>query len=67
MINPCPFCGGEAVFGEVSFEVDTPDAGGQFIQCVDGMCAASSALIFPCGDDPKPLLIERWNRRVSNP
>jgi hypothetical protein len=58
---PCPFCGGYAEYGEVGGEGD--DAGGQFIQCTDARCGASSALIFPCGDEPKPLLRECWNRR----
>ncbi len=42
-IRSCPFCGGEAVFGQIGFNAGTPDA----------------------GDDPKPLLSERWNRRAS--
>ncbi len=58
---PCPFCGGDAEFGAIGGECD--DAGGQFVQCTDARCEASSALIFPCGDEPKPLLAERWNRR----
>jgi hypothetical protein len=60
---PCPFCGGDAEFGAIGGEGD--DAGGQFVQCTDAMCGASSALIFPCGDEPEPLLVERWNRRKS--
>jgi hypothetical protein len=59
---PCPFCGGDAEYGEVGGQGD--DAGGHFIQCTDARCAASSALIFPCGDEPKPLLRECWNRRT---
>jgi hypothetical protein len=61
---PCPFCGGDAEFGAVGG--DGGDAGGQFVQCTNAMCGASSALIFPCGDEPKPLLIEKWNRRATN-
>lgn len=60
---PCPFCGGEALFGEIH-EDGSPEDGGHFIQCVDALCAASSALIFNCGDDPHPLLALRWNRRA---
>ena len=60
---PCPFCGGDAEYGEVGGEGG--DAGGQFVQCTNAMCGASSALIFPCGDEPKPLLAERWNRRKA--
>ena len=62
-LRPCPFCGGDAEFGQIGGEGD--DSGGQFIQCANARCGASSALIFPCGDEPKPLLIERWNRRMS--
>jgi hypothetical protein len=58
---PCPFCGAEAAFGEIGGEGD--DAGGQFIQCTDACCGASSALIFPLMDDVRWLLVERWNRR----
>lgn len=62
-LMPCPFCGGEAEYGEVGG--DGLDFGGQFIQCTNALCGASSALIFPCGHEPKPLLAERWNRRKS--
>jgi hypothetical protein len=62
---PCPFCGGDAVFGEInSHGEDTEDAGGHFIQCTNAACGASIALIFPCMDDPKPQLLERWNTRA---
>lgn len=60
----CPFCGGYAVESQVD-DQDSPDCGGHFIQCTEATCGASSALIFACGDDPKPLLRERWNRRIS--
>jgi Restriction alleviation protein Lar len=59
---PCPFCGYEAVEGEIE---DGDDAGGHFIQCSNGMCGASTNLRFACGDDPKPLLREQWNRRTA--
>lgn len=61
---PCPFCGGEGVFGNIEDE-NSPDNGGHFIQCTEGICAASTKLVFACGDDPKPLLAEAWNRRVA--
>ena len=63
-LKPCPFCGGEAEFGEVENESD-PNFGGRFVMCQNPLCEASSALIFACGDDPKPLLLERWNNRPS--
>lgn len=62
---PCPFCGADAEFGEVEGGKDDPNTGGRFVQCTNRLCAASSALIFACGDDPKPLLLERWNRRPN--
>jgi hypothetical protein len=58
--QPCPFCGYEAVEGVVG---EGDDAGGHFIQCSNGMCGVSTPLQFACGDDPRPLLLERWNRR----
>jgi hypothetical protein len=35
------------------------------VQCLEPRCTASSAVRYACGDDPKPLLIEAWNRRVE--
>lgn len=70
---PCPFCGGEAEFGVVPYErkyaADNDcrinhDHGGEFIQCTNSACSASSLLIFPTMADAKPLLIEKWNRRA---
>ncbi len=58
----CPFCGGFAVLSSIEDE-SGPDYGGHFVQCTNGTCGASTPLIFACGDDPVPLLIERWNRR----
>jgi hypothetical protein len=60
---PCPFCGGSAEFGTMGGAGD--DTGAQFIQCTEAMCAASSALIWPGGEGPKPLLTKRWNRRAT--
>lgn len=62
-LKPCPFCGGEAEIGQIEGDENTPNVGGMFVQCLNPRCEASSALIYPCGDDPKPLLMERWNKR----
>lgn len=62
-LKPCPFCGGEAEIGRIDGDENTPNFGGMFVQCLNPLCEASSALIFPCGEDPKPLLMERWNKR----
>jgi len=73
-LQPCPFCGGEAEFGEVPYERKyagdndcriNHDHGGQFIQCKNTDCSASSMLIFPTMADAKPLLIEKWNKRAT--
>jgi len=71
---PCPFCGGKAEFGIVPYKRKyasdqcdiNHDHGGEFIQCLNNACSASSMLIFPTLADAKPLLIEKWNRRVKN-
>jgi hypothetical protein len=63
-LKSCPFCGGKAEFGEVQGDENTPDVGGNFIDCTNPVCQASTALIFPLMDDVKQLLVERWNRRL---
>lgn len=65
---PCPFCGYEAEHGEIADDCmpPHPDQGGHFIQCTNNACGASTNLRFACGDDPKPLLVEQWNRRTEN-
>lgn len=65
-LKRCPFCGGDAIQSQIE-DSDSPDSGGYFIQCTEKSCGTSSALIFACGDDPIPLLIERWNRRAFAP
>lgn len=62
---PCPFCGGMAEHGNIADDCmpPHPDQGGHFIQCANNACGASTNLRFSCGDDPKPLLAEQWNRR----
>jgi hypothetical protein len=61
---PCPFCLADAVEGCVE-DGDSLDNGGHFIQCTEAACGATTPLRFACGDDPKPLLREQWNRRAS--
>ena len=72
---PCPFCGGAAKFGAVTYlrkysDEDeckiNHDHGGEFIQCENTACAASSMLMFPTMSDAKPLLAEAWNRREKS-
>ena len=64
-VLPCPFCGSEPELGVVDDE-DSQDHGGHFIQCTNQNCCGCIGLIFACGDDPKPLLVERWNQRRAN-
>jgi hypothetical protein len=58
---PCPLCNHESELGQIK---DGDDAGGYFIQCTYGACGISTPLRFACGDDPKPLLLSRWNTRA---
>lgn len=64
-VLPCPFCGSEPEFGIVEGDPNGDDFGGHFMQCTNNRCAASVGLIFACGDDPQPLLVERWNARTN--
>ena len=59
---PCPFCDGTAEICEAA--ECGPDA--YVVACLNRLCLASSAVIFAHGDDPRPLLMERWNRRALN-
>ena len=59
---PCPHCGSPAEFGIVD-DPNSRDDGGQFVACIQPLCCACLGLIFACGDDPRPILAERWNRR----
>ena len=65
ILKPCPFCGSVAEFGIVEGDNGDPDIGGHFVGCTNDLCAASTALIFACGDDPNLLLLERWNKRLA--
>jgi hypothetical protein len=51
----CAHCGGAASFGET-------EEGGEYIEC--GSCGITTKLYFACGEDPKPLMTEAWNRRA---
>lgn len=57
-LKPCANCGG---YGEVSQMED----GGYFIQCTTALCGMSTCLMYACGEDPVPILMEKWNRRAS--
>lgn len=56
----CPFCGSVAARGEVA---EGENFGGQFIECCNAICGASTCLMFPAMDSVKEELAEKWNRR----
>lgn len=66
----CPFCGSAPKFGKVTTspldEHPNPNEGGEYIECTNPACAASSVMIFPTMAAAKPFLVEKWNRRASN-
>ena len=59
-LKPCPCCGGKAIFQEIE-DSESDNFGGHFIECRS--CRLTTNLRFACGDDPRPLLAETWNRR----
>ena len=66
-LKPCPHCGHPASFRQVDPTLDGeehPLSGAEYIDCTNRLCGASTIAMFSTGDDCKPLLAERWNRRV---
>jgi hypothetical protein len=63
---PCPFCGSEALLGIVTEGGEAnPDFGGHFVQCNNERCHGCMGLRFACGDDPRPALVDAWNKRAT--
>ena len=60
-LKPCPFCGNVRNIGMRNEKHN--HSGGYFISCPE--CDASTGLRYAMGDDPRPLLIEAWNRRAQ--
>lgn len=60
--KPCPCCGSPADFGMYG-GTDNLGGGAYYIECNDPRCGMTTPLIFPCGEDPKPRLLEIWNKR----
>lgn len=58
---PCPFCGNSKNIAMVNEKHD--HSGGYFIACPE--CMASTGLRYAMGEDPRPLLVEQWNRRAA--
>ena len=57
-LKPCANCGGDG-------HVEQAEDGGYFIQCINPMCGMSTCLMYACGEDPVPILMEKWNRRAA--
>ena len=62
-LKSCAHCGGEAEFGQVPHQPETENSGGVFVECLQ--CGATTRLVFPCVEDPRPILLEIWNRRAA--
>ncbi len=70
VLERCPFCGSKAEFRKVPNTdyrdgTEMQNAGGEYIECTNISCAASTMLIFPTKTDAKPFLIEKWNKRFN--
>lgn len=63
-VKPCPCCGGPAGIQQIDPREESENAGGYFIACGNTLCGITTSLRFACGDDPKPLLAEAWNKRA---
>ena len=66
-LKPCPHCGHPASFRQVDPTLDGaehPMSGAEYIDCTNKLCGASTIAMWSTGDDCRPLLAERWNRRV---
>lgn len=60
---PCPFCGREAHMVHLTeLPDDDPNFGGAFIECTNGICAATTNIHFGEYD---AILREKWNRRSA--
>lgn len=55
---PCPFCGSSAAFAD-------DGEGGNWIECSQGTCGASTNIRYSMMDDCKVLLVQQWNRRST--
>lgn len=60
-MKQCPFCGGSPRYYEIQADENTPNAGGEYIECA--ACGASTVIMFSLKDDARPHLIDRWNCR----
>ena len=63
-LKHCPCCGSAAEFRAVPAEAeeDVENAGAEWIECI--VCGLTTPMMFPIMQDVKPLLAEKWNRRV---
>ena len=63
-LKRCPFCGGVPQYSEIENDENVPNAGGEYIECID--CGCSTVVMFSVKEDAKTHLIERWNRRTRS-
>lgn len=62
-LNRCPCCGSAAEFRMVPHDVPSDEnPGGEWIECI--VCGLTTPMMFSVMEDAKPLLAEKWNRRV---
>jgi len=62
-LKPCPCCGGKAEFLKID-DLDSRNFGAEFIECHD--CDLSTNLMFSHGEDCRPILAEKWDRRTTD-
>ena len=64
-LKRCPCCGSAAEFRAVPHDAPEDDyPGGEWIECI--VCCLTTPMMFPTMEDVKPLLAEKWNRRVPD-
>lgn len=64
MLLPCPFCAGTPKHIRLEEPKDSPNWGGEVIECQ--RCGASSAVVFPQKCPPGGYLQALWNRRKED-
>lgn len=60
-ILPCPCCGSSAAYCETPD--DSEDDRAHYIECTNPGCQLTTPLVYADEDDPKPHLLDKWNRR----
>lgn len=60
LLKPCPFCGSPAKFC-TDDNHQSDNYNGSFIECVN--CHASTAIVFPIGEEIRDKVESLWNTR----